>query len=204
MKDGRYFYYECASLSSHKHLSGCPGYRVNSVQPDTLVWQWLVDLLKDEAQVERGLRRIRERREAEMEPRRKRLETVGQSIVKEEAGITRLVNSLAEIEDEFTVDTIKAQIKAKQKYRVSLVSEAERLSQELEEQSFTEEDEARIKEIAAQLRDYIDTATFKEMRYVVDRLDVQVRLRVDGPKRWLDSSCAFELPTRSIELPSSI
>ena len=113
-----------------------------------------------------------------------------------------MISSLATVEDEFTADAIKSELGAAQKERAGLIVEGERLSGELEQKELTQEDEERLRALAAQLKQKIDNATFEQKRYILDKLDVKVQLRRDDVRRFLDCSCAVQLGVEVIELDS--
>jgi site-specific DNA recombinase len=200
---GGWIVYRCIRQADYRHLVACEQKAVLARKVESIVWNWLVGLLEDESNLERGIRQMKENEQADLAPKRERLENARDLIKRVELKIKRLIASMAETEDEFTVATIKAELRTAQKQRTNLLNEAEELHQQINQRQLSKEDEAEVKRIGRCLRERIDNATFSQKRFLLNTLDVSVRLRQEDAKLWIDCSCGLKLDEPTFELHSS-
>ena len=87
---GRYLYYECDRLANARHLSPCrePSVRADVVDP--LVWGWIPARLLDAEELERGLNRLDEQRERDIQPQQERLVLIDELIAKAERKVKKM------------------------------------------------------------------------------------------------------------------
>ena len=202
-REGRWVYYRCVNRLNYGYLISCREPYFNASKADALVWEWVSGLIKDKQALAHGIRRMKERERAELEPKRERLESVKQLTAKAESKIKRLAASLGETEDEYTAEAIKGELKTAQKQRQALLTEAKQLEAELSQETLTPEDEAEINRIADLLREKIDGATFAQKRFVLDRLGFRAHLRHDEAGRWLDCTCTVTIQSVSLSIEQS-
>ena len=124
---GRYLYYECGRLSNARHLSQCrePSVRADVVDP--LVWGWIPARLLDAEELERGLNRLDEQRERDIQPQQERLVLIDELIAKAERKVKRLAAAFAAESDDIIANAYQAEMKAASREREALVTERQEL-----------------------------------------------------------------------------
>lgn len=167
-------YYRCASYN-HKHFS-C-GYKHRSIRTDsadTRVWEWLYNIISDDEVLSEGIRAMVEMRDAEVQPKRERLEYIERLLASSDEKIRRLIDELAD----FTGETVKVAIKEKviqiENEKELLSQERNRLIGELNQSVISDDLERRMMATAARLRQHITNPTIDEMRELLSFLDVKV------------------------------
>ncbi len=190
-KDGKlYRYYRCGGQASERHLTDCRQRGVPAEEAESKLWAWVRGLLESEDNIRAGLRRLAERQEIELAPRRARLALVEELIEQAAARIARWVAAFGDESDDLVRATVQAQIRETGKVRDELIAERDRLAAALGQGELTPEDEARIVALAAELRAGLAEADDETQRYLMERLDVQGVLTEDAGGRWLDCTCA--------------
>jgi hypothetical protein len=190
-----YLRYQCSThwkspgkkqCSTHNHSSVCH-------KVDTLVWDWLYNLLTDEQALEDGLAKMVEMNRDNTGTKRKRLDTLEKLITKQERSIEHLVNELSDgdYNDKFTRNIFKDKISENTRLIKELQKEKDQLEIELAQVVLSEEFTQEIKSMAAQIRSKLSGATFDGKRAVMDKLNVKVIFRVEDGKRWLDLTCSL-------------
>ena len=124
---GRYLYYECDRLANARHLSPCrePSVRADVVDP--LVWGWIPARLLDAEELERGLNRLDEQRERDIQPQQERLVLIDELIAKAERKVKRLAAAFAAESDDIIANAYQAEMKAASREREALVTERQEL-----------------------------------------------------------------------------
>lgn len=198
-KNNDYSNYVCCHKFRDRHLNPCREF-VPRELADQRVWEWLYNQLSED-HIRHGLKRKREREASELNPKRERLETVGELIDKAERKIKRLASTIADTEDETALDVLKAEVKTTSRQKDALIAERERLQAELNQLELSPEGEEEIVRKAAELRAGMLDADFETKRYFLNRLDVQVQVQknADGQKI-LDVTCTILHPNE----PASI
>lgn len=195
-------YYFCNNAGQRRHLSNCREKRIRADVAEQVVWEWIVNLLTDEEQLKRGLRRMAEQDIANSKAKHERLGTVRELVVETEAIVKGLVADLAVLADASDVAraSIRNQIKEKSRLLKSLTAERDRLEAELERLELTPEQEQRILAEAAAIRQGIREADFETKRFILDKLNFEAKYRRDDTGRWLDASCALAVGPVSLQL----
>lgn len=198
----RYLYYRCNSYNDAN--STCRERYVRADIADRLVWDWLSELLKDEARLLQGLRRKAQRDAEQHEGKRERLATVCELITETQASLKGLAADLAALKDvaEIVREVIRAQVRDKSDLLTALTTERDRLQAELARVELTPEVEARILEEARRLRAGMGRAKFATKQFLLDKLGFAAQLRVDDAGRWLDCSCALEITPQPLLVES--
>lgn len=190
-QDGPEFrYYTCGARWSGGHMSECRARSVRMAEADEKVWGWLAGLLSSEENIRAGLRRLAERREIELAPRRARLALLDELIGEAQAKIERWLNSFGNEADAYVRDTVQAKIRETARVRDDLTAERELLAAELGQGALQPEEEQHIVDLAAEFRAGLGEADYATKRYLLDRLDVRGLLVEDAAGRWLDCTCA--------------
>ena len=199
------FYYRCRASYGDIHLTQCREKSVRTDKADTLVWEWLTGLLCDAARLKKGLREMSERRENELQPKRARLEAVGELVTKKESAIYRLAQAIARADDETVVRAIEEQLKATSRERAALRAERDILAADVASHALTADDEAVIISLAEKIRQQLSSQpTFEEKRKLLDLLDVRVKLQHNADQRELYVMCGLNLTGQALSIESHL
>jgi site-specific DNA recombinase len=185
--------YRCNQASRTSSADRICGASCVARKVDEPFWEWLVALLQDEVNLERGLNEMRARAEAALAPRRQRIATIDSLIERAESKVQRLIATFAGDDDagDIAQAAVKAQVRAIGKERDALRAEREMLIAETRAGEFSDVDWEAIRRTAAAVSRRTAYATRAQMRLIVDALDVQAVLRDGEGGRWLDVTCAL-------------
>lgn len=105
-KKESYLRYQCSTHWKRPGYESCPtsNRSIACHKVDDLIWDWICQLLTDDAALEEGLNKMVETNRSQTGTRRKRLETLQKLIAKRERSIKRLMDELNDgaYEDEYT------------------------------------------------------------------------------------------------------
>ena len=202
-KGKRYYYYSCVNHQRRYLYTDCKEKHVRADIADEIVWDWLAGLLMNEDALEAGIRRMGERRDIELAPKRERLDNVNRLIAEYDARIKRVAKRFAEADDDAVADALDVELQMAGKSRTELAEEQAILTAELGQAELTPEDIVKIKTLAVELRGEVENADFAAKRYLIDRLSVRVQLRRDEAGRWLDTTCGFIVNPVSLSIEVS-
>jgi site-specific DNA recombinase len=184
-------YYRCASYN-HKGVNCQHNIRsISAKRVDSAVWEWLCSLLENEANLKRGIAAMSQQRADELQPKKRRLETVKNLLEKSVAKTRRLVDELAEFEGTAVRETVKEKIKLLDAEQKMLSAEKNEIESELAQMEIAPEVEDHVLAMAAQVRTRLPDRTFENMRYLLDRLNVNVVFRNEIDGLGLKVSCAI-------------
>jgi phenylalanyl-tRNA synthetase alpha subunit len=171
---------------------------------DTWVWNWIQSLLLDERTLDEGLRSMADRREEELEPKRKRISTLDDLITNIDRKMSKLIIAFEDEQDETINETLQDRIKKLSLQKKSLIQERQSVRSEIEQRELTPHEVQSIKSRAEQIHGRLSAElTVQQKRSILEILDVDVKLRQDEIGRWLDITCGFLPDTESIEFSSS-
>ncbi len=177
-KGGLGFLYKCPHNVDGYHPCPRRGRSVPADKADMMVWNWVVDLLSNDAKLDKGIREMKERRLSEIAPKKQRLEAVNKLIEKAEQKIKRLTDDLSEETDTFAREAIKESRAQVLIQRNSFVEEREALIAELAQRDFTDEDIATIKTTAAIIRRKLKgKPTYEQKRELFDLIHLKAELQ---------------------------
>lgn len=187
--------YQCTTNWSDPIKKPCPTsyHSIICHKVDDLVWDWIYQLLTDDAALEDGLNKMVENNRSQTGTKRKRLDTLEKLIGKRERSIKRLMDELADggYEDDFTRNLFQQNIKENADMIKELQMEQDRLEGELAQVEITTEFQQGFKAMAAQISDKLSDATFDGKRAIMDKLDVKMDFRFEENTRWLNGSCSL-------------
>jgi hypothetical protein len=202
-KKETYLRYQCSTHWKRPGYESCPtsNRSIACHKVDDLIWDWICQLLTDDAVLEDGLNKMFENNRSQTGTRRKRLETLEKLIEKRERSIKRLMDELNDgaYEDEYTRNLFRQTIKENADMIKELQKERDQLEAELAQVEITAEFQQEIKAMAAQISDKLSNATYDGKRAVMDKLDVKVVFGYEEDARWLDVSCNLTA-AESVEL----
>lgn len=188
-----YLYYSCIAGAHHKFEAprpcGLPLFRADVV--DAVVWDWVKGLLSDPANLAHYLERERDRREETLAPLRERLAVIEGLLVKRRRELERALDLY--LSGTFEKD-ILLERKAKLEEEIArLEGERESVNAHLSRCELSEAQIQTIEALAGRVREALGTADtrFDIRRQLVDLLDVQARLAVEGGEKVVYVRCVI-------------
>lgn len=177
-----YLSYGC-NAAERSRRTECPSPRFKTSTVDTVIWEWVVQLLKDPQALVEGYREAQQTLSTEHQAIQEQVALVDKQIGKQEVRLSGLIDELAEA----TSPRIKAMIREKcqdvEAVLSSLATEREALTTRLVVATITDEHIQSIEEFAADVRDEIDTADFALKRQIIEALNLHCTLALeDGVK----------------------
>jgi site-specific DNA recombinase len=188
-----YYYYVCHKRGEDDHLGVCRERSLRAEKVDTLVWEWLRGLLIDEAALEKGLRRMAERREIELSPRRERLVVVEGLAREAEQGVENLSRAVARAKSEIAAKVLEDDLEKLSNQLLKLREEQVVLKNYIAQGELTDDEIAMLKKMAADIRDELQQDDFESKRYLIRRLGLKSQLLRDDTGRWLEIVCGLAL-----------
>jgi site-specific DNA recombinase len=197
----QYHYYTCQTRSEGRLWSICKEGMINVEVFEPLVWNWLVELLTDDAKLEKGIREYLESRETELRKIRERRATTETLIRRAEKQIAQLTQDLREMESESARGAIKKEIDRVGNERDSLVAGQRALETELNKRAISEADIEAIRENARLVRAKLEgNLTYEQKRALFRVLNLDIKVRHNGNQRELFVTCG--LATETLALPA--
>lgn len=186
--------YKCCHQSDNrKFIYGCTETYLPAELVDGLVWDWISALLKDPIQLQAGIRRMAEREELEIAPKRERLSLVEDLCEKTDRKLKRLTTAFAEAESDDLADALRGEMRTVSRQLEALRSEMEALMVELAQAPLNANVEQTLLNKAQELMAEMTQADFATKRYFLDRLNFNAILRRDELGLWLDCKCGIAL-----------
>jgi site-specific DNA recombinase len=183
-------YYLCNNRRNHPH--SCKAKSIRQEIVDGPVWEWVYNLLADEANLEAGLNQMLEQRELELTPKRERLATINQLYSKLERQVSELVLALREAATHQVVSaTIRKQLKEIGNQLDGLGQQRDRIQAEIDIGALSMEELDQIRRVGAELSGELQNADFETKRDMLEQLQVRVDIQDEGDERELAISCGL-------------
>jgi site-specific DNA recombinase len=201
-KNYKRYFYRCGCHWHKPAYQPCPNeYSTVSVNiAESLVWEWVRNILTDPEALDRGIRRMAERRQNEAEPKKQRLYTVEVELEKAERKVKRLISALEDEEDEYLLPELKNSLRMASKQREALAREKESLLDDIRDVEISPEKIAMIRERADEIKLKMIDPTYTQKRVVFDSVRLNCSYRIDDTGRWIDAECDLLPEGVSIEL----
>jgi hypothetical protein len=139
------------------------------------------------------------RQEDELGPKRERLSSIEEMIVKAEQRIKRLVANLGDEEDEIISSKLKAEIKNTSRQREALQSEQKTIHAELSQLTLGIEMDDKLLEFACSIRGVLEHPTIETKRDLLAAAWIMVYCFPDNGSYRLGASCEI-VPEQVIDL----
>jgi len=196
--------YQCSKNWKRPHEEPCltSNRSVVTHKIDNVIWDWLCWLLSDDANLEAGLNEMANQREFNLEDKRRNMKTIEGLIIKKERTVERLISEMARNES-IILDAFRKEIKGATDQKKALQAEYALLCKEIESKAITEEMWEGIMQMAANVRQRLPNATYKDKRWLMDVLKVKVKFVVDGEKPSLHVRCDLPYSDMSIAVRAS-
>lgn len=172
----RHLYYDCNTKRNQRHMTTCKEKQTRADAADPLVWDWLMGLLGNEENLDRGLNQLAEQQEIELQPQAARLAIVVDLLTETERKVKRLATAFADEQDDMIAAALRGEMKTAARERDALIAERDSLRARLAAGKMTEAERKAIKELAAEVNRKLGKATFAQKRALLHMLDVQVKL----------------------------
>lgn len=202
-KGYNYHYYACHSQVAPRSLQDCKEGAVNVEIFEPLVWDWLVELLTDDAKLEKGIRNYLDNRESELQKVRERCATTENLIQRADRHIEQLTRDLRDFESESARGAIKKEMERVGNERDSLLATLRAMETELTKREISQADIETIRENARLIRAKLaGNLTYEQKRALFHVLNLQIELRHNDNGRELFVSCGIALNGQTLALPT--
>jgi site-specific DNA recombinase len=199
-RGGRRIYRCHGRITGRKHLTDCREPRINGIEADNKVWDYIEALLTDPDNLRIGLDEMAQQRAAELEPRKRRLATIEDALERVDRKIRRLARAFADAENDTTAEAFKAELKRAAREKNALATERDTLAAELEQVEVSPEVKASIMKLANEIQEQVRSAPFEQKRKLLEALDVQVQLVRTDDGRALRVTCGFDVEGKAVSI----
>jgi len=188
-----YQYYQC-NRKAYEPDPACDRLKARTEVADTIVWDWLAELLTNPAKLRAGLQRYAEQQRQLLEPKRRRLAELPGLIAECEKQAKRLADSVKRVRAKLAVKFLEEQLEQVSAGHQRYTTERERLTAELESETMGEVEQKQIMAWAAEIREGIadDLVDFETKRQLIERLDVRARVEYQDDVRGLRLNCVLK------------
>lgn len=174
----RYHYYICQRRGAQPHLIECKERGTNVEIFEPVVWNWLVELLTDDAKLEKGIRAHIESRESELSKARERRALTEGLIRRADKQIARLTADLRELESQAGRAALRADIDRIGKEKDALQNTLAEIDAALDQRELKEADIETIRATARKIRAKLQgKLTYEDKRALFAAIDLQIELR---------------------------
>ncbi len=196
-----YHYYTCQTRAEGRLWHDCKEGMINVEVLEPLIWNWLVDLLTDEAKLEKGIHEFVANRENELKKMRERRETTENLIRRADKQIEQLTTDLREFESESARAAIKKEIDRIGNERDSLVAMLDTLDAHLGKRELGDAEIETIRETARVIRARLaGKPTYEEKRALFRLVNLEIKVQYGENGRELSVTCG--LGTETLKLPA--
>ena len=202
-KTTHYRHYICRGYKGEsRHLVHCNEKGINVDILDPLVWNWLTDLLSDDAKLEKGLREMVANRENELGRLRARRADTAKLIRQKDKQIDQLRADLRGLTSNSGRAAILKDIDFLGNEKDSLLAEQQAIDAELEGRAITDDDLETIREFARVIRRKLNgNPTYEEKRALFQMLNLEIQVRHNGNGREVKVTCALPNSEKTLSLP---
>lgn len=200
--EGSNQFYRCTSYNRKGKSCDYPVRSISANKADQAVWDWLSSLLEDEATLKRGIKTMAKRRDAEIQPKKRRLDSIYNLLDRSMGKLNRLVDDLEELERGPARDAVNGRIKMLEAEQKMILKEKDQIESVLAQVEIGPEVENQIMRTAEEIRERIPDRTFANMRYLLDKLNVNVLFINEDENIKLNVSCVIPGSEREIALSS--
>ncbi len=187
-----YRYYRCSQRSHYGKGASCKEKSVNANEVDIKSWDWLVNVIGNDARLDKVITEIAENAESELESTKQELEIVNQHIIKVERKMGRLMTGFGD-EDNLTIAAaLKNEIENTAQLKDSLERQQDTLLAEIANSEITPQQREEIKAIARRVRSKLEKGgNDDDKRALIEALDVQAKLIHKDNGRRIKITCGL-------------
>lgn len=182
----RYHYYRCPSKTI-KLLRKCDNENFNASKVDGAIWNWLTEMFTDPTgeAIYKGLLGYRELTEKQSKPLEQELEEAKKTVKQLERQLETMYRDFQAASSEWLKKRIEGDMTILEGQLSGAQAIIERLTEQLRQQTVTPEEEVRLLDFAAKMRDNWDAISrdIESKQAILNRFNIQVELKlVDGKK----------------------
>jgi predicted nucleic acid-binding Zn-ribbon protein len=141
---------------------------VRAPDAESITWQWVYNLICDDAKLEQGLSRLAELAAENLEVTQGQVDELGEEIKKAEVQIKRLTKFIGKTFDEFTAGELKAALDNWSHRRHSLVAERETILADIHAAQLSGADKEAIRAAAKEITHKMEFPTYEQKRSLFD------------------------------------
>lgn len=187
-----YLYYRCIALKKNGKVGvtcNAPHFRLDRVE--SVVWNWIIHLLRDPDVIQEGLKTYQAECEREINPFRERLKTIETLISQYSNELNRLLDLY--ISGQFPKDLLVRRKNELDSATHSLEAEKDKITALIAEKLYSPQQIENIHEFARKVSANLDNAehSFKAKRAIIDALDVHVILTVENDEKIVYAQCTL-------------
>lgn len=166
-----------------------PHFRLDQVE--CVIWNWIINLLKDPEAIQEGLNTYQMECEKEINPFRERLKTIESLITQHNNELNRLLDLY--ISGHFPKDLLVHRKDELDAATHSLEIEKGKISAVIAEKIYSPQDIENIHDFAQRVSANLENAehSFKAKRAIIDMLDVHVILTVENGEKIVYAQCTL-------------
>jgi len=194
-------YYYCGG-TEQKPIKLCDARPFKGKDVDRVIWEWLVNLIKDPRAVMEGLQESQNDSTQENKILIERLEMIENQIEGQDIQLTKLLDLY--LTGDFPRDVLAERKTHLEKNLANLRKEHQELSATLEDIALTDSQIDEIQEYCDSIRDRLNTASFDEKRQLIDLFDVNGKLAIENKVKVIHITCLLNPRPVSLALTSHL
>lgn len=175
---------------------------------DDFVWDWVKELIQNDAIIEQGIERYRARQKDVTTLLGEELTRIKQAIAKLEKDLSQSQKVLMEMlnsgatrtisSTKADIQNIEAQLNELDQQKTDIEASIEDMTTKAEQG--IRDAVNRLKEIKAQVKEALDDASFEDKRYIIERLNVEAILFTEDGEPWIEVRCYLDEKRRNCSL----
>ena len=192
-------YYYCGG-TEQKPIKLCDARPFKGKDVDRVIWEWLVNLIKDPRAVMEGLQDSKNDAAQENKILIDRLGMIEGQIEGQDIQLSKLLDLY--LSGDFPKDVLNERKARLEKNLANLRKEHQDLTATLEDIALTDRQVDEIQEYCDSIRDRLDTASFDEKRQLIDLFDVHGKLAIENEEKVIYITCLLTPQPVSLALTS--
>ncbi len=191
-------YYRCGNHWHRPEQEPCANANrsIDAGKIENAIWNWLVSIFSDDSALEDGLAGMRERKEAELQPKLSRLEHLQYAIAEQDKVIARYMRQLGGNDSDDLAALIKKQVQQEIEAKNRMAVELEELERAINGIEVSPEMEKELRQLIVLIRDNIATpkpgvSVFAAKRQIFEMVNLRVIFQANESGRWLEASCGL-------------
>jgi site-specific DNA recombinase len=147
-------------------------------------WEWLLNAITNSDELEEEMREAQRLEQESKEPKRDRLAVVLEMIDEAKRDANKLARNLTDRPEGIVRETLEHQEATLNARYEKLCRERDRLQEEIDTQTFSDDDIARALTFQQAVRDGLENATWEDKRYYLETLQFEAAVSLDDQARF--------------------
>jgi len=194
-------YYYCGG-TEQRPVKLCDSKPFKGKDLDWVVWDWLVNLIKNPNALMAGLQDTQDEIAQENHVLIERADIIKRKIEEQEIQLGKLIDLY--LSGEFARDMLTERKTRLEDSLASLNKEHQELRAMLDKVTLTDSQMEEIQEYCDSIRDRVDTASFDEKRQLIELFDVRGKLAIENGEKVVYVTCLLEPQPVSLALTSHL